>query len=135
MPSPAASDTVVEAASRPGSDDRSDHGQATVELALATPVLCLLLLGVVQLAVVVRDQLAVIEAARVGARAASVAADPAAAAGRVVAIDEAQVSTATDGQFVTVTVTAISSTDVPLIGALLPDVEVTGRATMLLEPP
>jgi len=34
-----------------------------------------------------------------------------------------------------VTVTAISATDVPLIGALLPDVEVTGRATMLLEPP
>jgi len=112
-----------------------DRGQATVELALATPVLCLLLLGVVQLAVVVRDQLAVIEAARVGARAASVAADPAGAAAGVIAIDGAQVSTAADAQFVVVTVTAISATDVPLIGALLPDVEVSGRATMLLEPP
>ena len=114
---------------------RRDRGQATVELALATPVLCVLLLGVVQLAVVVRDQLAVIEAARVGARAAAVAADPATAAAGVTAIDGAHVSTAADGQFVTVTVTAISATDVPLIGALLPDVEVTGRATMLLEPP
>jgi len=112
-----------------------DRGQATVELALATPVLCLLLLGVVQLAVVVRDQLAVVEAARVGARAAAVAADPATAAARVTAIEGAQVSTAADGQFVTVTVTAMSATDVPLIGTLLPDVEVTGRATMLLEPP
>jgi len=127
MRSPAACD--VSAHRRP------DRGQATVELALATPMLCLLLLGVVQLAVVVRDQLAVIEAARVGARAASVAADPAAAAGSVTALEGARVSTAADGQFVTVTVTAISPTDVPLIGALLPDVEVTGRATMLLEPP
>lgn len=106
-----------------------------MELALATPVLCLLLLGIVQLAVVVRDQLAVIEAARVGARAASVAADPSAAAAGVTAIEDAHVSAAANGQFVTVTVTAISPTDVPLIGALLPDLEVTGRATMLLEPP
>ena len=126
MPSPAASESTV------GGRDR---GQATVELALATPVLCLLLLGVVQLAVVVRVQLAVIEAARVGARAASVAADPSTAAAGVTALDGANVSTSADGQFVTVTVTAISSTDVPLIGALLPDVEVAGRATMLLEPP
>ncbi len=59
---------------------RSRRGQATVELALALPVLCMLLLGVVQLAVVVRDQLGVIDIARVGARAASVAADPGAAA-------------------------------------------------------
>lgn len=126
MPSPAASEP------RP---DGSDRGQATVELALATPVLCVLMLGVVQLAVVVRDQLAVIEAARVGARAAAVAADPGAAATGVIAIDGARVSTVADGEFVTVTVTAISPTDVPLIGALLPDVEVSGRATMLLEPP
>ena len=126
MPSPAASESKV--------GDR-DRGQATVELALATPVLCLLLLGVVQLAIVVRDQLAVTEAARVGARAAAVAADPSAAAAGVTAIEGASVATSSDGQFVTVTVTAMSPTDVPLIGALLPDVEVTGRATMLLEPP
>jgi hypothetical protein len=36
---------------------------------------------------------------------------------------------------VTVTVTAISVTDVPLIGALLPDIEVIGHSTMLMEPP
>jgi Flp pilus assembly protein TadG len=121
---------------------RADSGQATVELALATPVLCLLLLGIVQLVVVVRDQLAVIEAARVGARAAAVAADPGgAASGAIGGIADtgsptrARVSTAASGQYVTVTVTAVSVTDVPLIGALLPDVEVSGRATMILEPP
>ena len=36
-----------------------DRGQATVELALALPVLLVVLLGVVQVAVVVRDRLAV----------------------------------------------------------------------------
>jgi len=131
MRSPAASESTSKAAHR----HRADGGQATVELALATPVLCLLLLGIVQLVVVVRDQLAVVDAARVGARAAAVAADPAGAAAGVTTLDGAQVSTAVQGQFVTVTVTATSPTDVPLIGNLLPDVEVTGRATMLLEPP
>ncbi len=109
-----------------------------MELALAMPVLCLLLLGIVQLSVVVRDQLAVIEAARVGARAASVAQDPASAASAVLggaAGRDARVTTVVDGRFVTVTVRAISTTDVPLIGALLPDIEVTGHSTMLMEPP
>ena len=109
-----------------------------MELALAMPVLCLLLLGIVQLTVVIRDQLAVIEAARVGARAASVAQDPAAAASVVMGSAprrNARVTTQVDGRFVTVTVTAISATDVPLIGALLPDIEVIGHSTMLMEPP
>lgn len=121
---------------------RPDRGQATVELALATPVLCLLLLGIVQVAVVVRDQLDVIEAARVGARAAAVAADPAGAASSAVGAvtnttgsRSVRVSTAVSGGSVTVTVTAESVTDVPLIGPLLPDIELTGRATMILEPP
>jgi len=117
---------------------RSDSGQATVELALATPVLCLLLLGVVQLTVVVRDQLAAIEAARIGVRAAAVSVDPANAATTAAqhASDQtARVSTEVHGGYVTVYVTITSNTDVPLIGALLPDVDVRASATMLLEPP
>ena len=51
---------------------RGERGQATVELALCLPMLCLLLLGVVQVAVVVRDHLAVQVAAREAARAAAV---------------------------------------------------------------
>ncbi|HRE03755.1 MAG TPA: TadE/TadG family type IV pilus assembly protein, partial [Ilumatobacteraceae bacterium] len=61
------------------SPHRRDHGQSTVELALAMPLVCMLLLAVVQLAVVVRDRLAVADAARVGARAAAVSANPSAA--------------------------------------------------------
>jgi len=118
-----------------------DRGQATVELALAMPVLCLLLLAVVQVAVVVGDQLATIEAARAGARAASVSAAPGTAA--VAAVDAAvgsglpapSVSTSIDGKYVTVTVTMRETTDVPMIGALLPDIEVRASSTMILEPP
>lgn len=114
-----------------------DGGQAAVELALALPLLCLLLLGVVQIAVVVRDQLVVIEAARVGARAAAVSGDPVqageAAAHRAALAGRVTVSAHTG--YVTVVVSKTNLTDVPLVGVLLPDVEVTGSATMLLEPP
>jgi Flp pilus assembly protein TadG len=47
-------------------------GQASVELALVLPVVALLLLGLLQAGVVVRDQLLVVQAAREGAREASV---------------------------------------------------------------
>lgn len=117
----------------------ADRGQATVELALALPLLCLLVLAVVQVGVVVRDRLAVQLAAREAARAAVVAADPAAvgtpAAQRAVQLRPLQVRVEAGGDTVTVTVTYIEPTDVPLIGALLPDVEVSATVTMAVEPP
>jgi Flp pilus assembly protein TadG len=119
-------------------DRECDPGQATVELALATPVLCLLLLGIVQLTVVVRDQLRLIDLARVAARAASVAADPSAAAAGITGRDpphQLQLDTDTDDSTGTVTVSAVTVTDVPLIGVLLPDITLTARSTMPLEPP
>ena len=64
---------------------RADRGQATVEFALALPFVVMLLLGVVQVVVVVRDQLAVGLAAREAARAAlpAIRATLASAAARV----------------------------------------------------
>jgi len=56
-------------AAAPASGDR---GQATVELALLLPLVALLLLGLVQVAVVARDQVLVAHAAREAARAAAV---------------------------------------------------------------
>ena len=50
----------------------ADRGQATVELALVLPLVALLLLGLVQVAVVARDQVLVAHAAREAARAAAV---------------------------------------------------------------
>ncbi len=115
-----------------------DRGQATVELALGLPVVCLVLLGIVQLAVVVRDQLAVQLAAREAARAAAVHADPSSGAGAgraAVRLAPLDVHITTAAGIVSATVVYVDRTDVPLIGLLLPDVRVTATATMQLEPP
>ena len=122
----------------PTSSDR-DRGQATVELALCLPLLFMFLLGIVQLVVIVRDQLAVQLAAREAARAAAVAAPsaPAAerAANRAVTLRPLMVATRLSIDAVTITVSHVTPTDVPMIGALLPDFTVSAQATMALEPP
>jgi Flp pilus assembly protein TadG len=116
-----------------------DKGQATVELALCLPLLFMFLLGIVQLVVIIRDQLAVQLAAREAARAAAVGAPSAAAAqgaaGRAVNLRPLMVATGVSIDTVTVTVSHVTHTDVPLIGALLPDFTVNAAATMALEPP
>jgi Flp pilus assembly protein TadG len=118
---------------------RRDAGQATVELALCLPLLCLLLLGVVQVAVIVRDQLAVQLAAREAARAAAVSADGAGAATAAghaaVALAPLALRVDRSANAVTATASYIDHTDVPLIGALLPDVRVSASATLQFEPP
>ena len=118
---------------------RPDRGQAAVELALALPVVVLVTLAVVQVLVVVGDQVAVELAAREGARAAAVAADPGAAAAgaarAAVALDPLEVVAAAGAEQVTVTVSYTSRTDVPLIGRLVGDVAVRASVTMAREPP
>ena len=110
-----------------------------IELALSIPLLMVFVLGVVQVAEVVRDQLAVQLAAREGARAAAVSADPVAAAehAATVAVTLRPLSVAThiDEGTVTVSVRHANATDVPIVGALLPSVDVSASTTMALEPP
>ena len=116
----------------------SDDGQATVELALCLPFVCLLVLGLVQVAIIVRDRIAVVAAAREGARAAAVSASPHAAATNAVrdrGFGPLEVRMASSGSMVTVTVRYVDHTDVPLIGALLPDVELEASVSMVFEPP
>jgi Flp pilus assembly protein TadG len=116
---------------------RSQAGQASVELALALPLLAIWLLAVVQLVLIVRDQLAVVHAAREAARAAAVSTSPASAAQQAaqssVSIRPLTVSTAA-GSMISVRVTTMSRTDVPVVGLLLPDIELHGSATMKAEP-
>ncbi|MEY4340132.1 MAG: hypothetical protein RLZ14_1982, partial [Actinomycetota bacterium] len=112
--------------------------QATVELALCLPVVCWFMLLLVQVGLVVRDRLAVDFAARAGARAAAASTSPSAAreaATAAVGLHPLQVDQTDDERSVTVVVTFVDHTDVPLVGALLPDIEVVGRATMPVEPP
>ena len=118
-----------------------DRGQSSVEVALLLPLIALLLLAVVQVGLVVRDQVLVTHAAREAARAAAVDPDPAAAtdaAGSAAALAparlEVQVSGRGDaGSRVRVDVAYRSATVVPLVGRLVGDVVVTAAATMRVE--
>lgn len=119
--------------------DRRDRGQAAVEFAIALPLVVVLVLGVVHVIVVARDQLAVELAAREGARAASVAADPssaaAAAAHDATTLSPLDVTTRSDRSTVTVEVVYRSRTDVPIIGAVVPSIDLRASVTMRREPP
>lgn len=117
-----------------------EQGQASVELALCLPVVAVLLLLVVQAGLVVADQVAVVQGAREGARRATVDPDPtavrdAALAGRLVpARTVVRVERlAGTPPLAQVTVRHRAATDVPLVGRLLPDVDLEASATMAIE--
>lgn len=120
---------------------RTARGQATVEVALALPLLVLLALVVVQVGVLARDRVAVTHAARAGARAAAVDPSPAgvrAAVVRATGLEAGRfgvtvVGDASSGSFVTVRVSYRDRTDVAVIGRLLPDVTITERFVARVE--
>ena len=117
---------------------REDGGQATVELALVLPLVCLLLLAVVQVGLVVHTQLVVAHAAREGVRAAAVDPHPFAARAAVVAgtpldRDEVEVDSKSIGDRVVVEVRYRYSSSMPVIGALVPDLGLSASATMRRE--
>ena len=118
-------------------DRSTEAGQATVELALAFPLVAVFLLAAVQITVVIRDQLAVVHAAREAARAAAVstdAGDGTAAGIAAVELSDVEISVSTSGGRVRATVTRRVPTDVPLVGTFLPDVTVRATAVMAVEP-
>lgn len=116
-----------------------ERGQAAVELALVLPVVVLFVLGVLQVIVVARDQLAIELAAREAARAASVSADPAFAASlavdRVTNLGPLDVSVSASGDVVRVRVGYVNPTDVAMVGAAIPDIALEATAAMAWEPP
>ncbi len=116
---------------------RGDTGQAAVEFALALPIVVMFTLGLLMVGLAVRNELAVELAAREGARAASVSADPGAAqaaADRAVAIP-VEVSVVDDGTTVTVSATYTDPGGVAVLGALIGPTTHTATATMSIEPP
>lgn len=118
---------------------RGDRGQAAVEVAIALPLVIVLVLGLLHVVAVARDQLAVELAAREGARAAAVAAAPGpaavTAANRATSLRPIDVTVSDAGSDVTVDVSYRSDPGVPIIGAFLRDVELTASVTMAREPP
>jgi Flp pilus assembly protein TadG len=120
---------------------RPDRGQATVELALILPIVAITLLVVLQLMSVIRDDVALVEAARAAARRAMVEPDEAsvrAAAATGTRLDPSRLSVSlsgdrsTGGQ-VTVVVTYRAPTDVPIVGRFVGDVHLSQRFTALRE--
>ena len=118
-----------------------DGGQAAVELALVLPLVALVLLALVQAGLVIRDQILVVHAAREAAREAAVdpaPGTPAKAAAASSTLDDSRLSVDTDGRGqagsrVRVHVRYRAPTDVPLVGAALPDVTLEASATMRVE--
>ncbi len=116
---------------------RSEDGQATVEFALVLPFLVVLLLAIVQVALIARDYVAVVHAARAAVREASVDAGT----GRVRAaathvLPGAKIDIGPRGAVgdpITVTVHYTAHTDVPLVGALFPDQTLNATSQMRLE--
>jgi hypothetical protein len=119
---------------------RDERGQATVEFALCLPALTIGLLLLVQVALVVRDQVLVVHAAREAAREAAVSDDPVRAeraarhtpglrADRL----EVDVRGTGAGSEVTAVVRYRAPTDLPLVGALVPEVLLRGQVTMRRE--
>ncbi len=119
---------------------RGDAGQAAVELVLVLPLVVVVALAALQVAVVARDQVLVVHAAREGARQAAVSPDDDAvgeAAGGATALHRARLVVRTrrapDAGPVTVTATYEAPTTVPIVGALVGDVELEGTVTMRFE--
>ena len=121
--------------------DREDGGQASVELALVLPLVVILLLAVVQVGLLVRDQILVVHAVREAAREAAV--DPAPDAPRRAALSSSTLAdsrltvTSTGrgaaGSRVRVEVAYRAPTPVPLLGAAVGDVTLRASATMRVE--
>jgi hypothetical protein len=118
---------------------RSDHGQATVELALILPLVFGMLVLLFQIALVARDDILVVHAARDAAREAAVSGDPAlvtAAARRTLpGADVRIVRRGGVSEPVEVAITFVSHTNLALVGALVPDVTLRGVSVMRVERP
>jgi Flp pilus assembly protein TadG len=123
---------------------RGDRGQATVELALVLPLVAALLLVLLQVGLVVRDRVLVTHAAREAARAAavadhdrSIAAERGAVRSSDLTAEHLHVTTSPvdGGDAVEVHVVYRSTTEVPLVGLLVPDLDLEADATMRVERP
>jgi hypothetical protein len=116
---------------------RSETGQTTAELAVVFPIVLLLVLTLIQAALVLRDDLALVDAAREAARAASLDADPARAERAAASVLPGAVvrpySRPPVGEMVRVTLAYRSFTTLPLVGPLLPDPLLVAHTAMRVE--
>ena len=111
-----------------------DSGQATVELALLMPLIIVLLLIILNVGLVVRDQLAVWHAASAGARAASLSPDSPDVVQQAVedevGLRPLHLHIVRDDQLITVEVQYLRTIDLWLIKHIVPPLTLTASVTM-----
>ena len=140
-PGPSATRRRCRLGPRGGPSRVRERGQATVELALVLPLVVALVLLVLQVGLVSRDQVLVVHAAREAARVAAVDADaaaPSAAARAATPLDGSRLRVTVGprggpGSIVRVEVSYRCPTDVPLVGGLTGDVDLRASAAMRVE--
>jgi Flp pilus assembly protein TadG len=117
---------------------RADDGQSAVEFALVLPLLLFLILGLLQVGVMVRDQIMVLGAAREGVRLATVTPDRSmiedaagkAAPGLDLSVQVVRGSKRGDAARVTVSASPVK---LPLVGQMVGAITLKGAATMRIE--
>lgn len=115
-----------------------NRGQSTVELALVLPLVVFLILSLLQVGVLVRDQMMILGAAREGVRQAIVtpnydeiaAAASAAAPGLALSVGVERGTKRGDRAYVRVTA---PPAQLPLVGAMVSGLTLEGSATMRME--
>jgi Flp pilus assembly protein TadG len=116
-------------------DQGEQNGQATIEFALVIPLVAIMLLLIVQTAVVVREQVMLINGVREAARAAAV--DPSTDVTSVVrsasGLSTVSVSSSDDGASITVSATATVPIVIPVLRSFRKSVSLDARATMRAE--
>lgn len=120
---------------------RPQRGQATVELVLVLPVLVTLVLATVQLGLLARDRVLLAHATREAARAVAVDPRPAvalAAARSATGLEPTRLTVELGparmpGDRLTVVVRYRAPTRVPVVGVVLPDVDLESTVTVRVE--
>ncbi|MCU1429450.1 MAG: TadE-like protein [Actinomycetia bacterium] len=116
---------------------RRERGQATVEFALVLPFLMLFMLAFVQVGIVARDYVLVVHAARAAVREASVDAPSSRVHGAAThVLKGASVTVGPRGAVgdpITATVRYTARTNLPIVGALFPDLTLSATAVMRIE--
>lgn len=116
----------------------SERGQSTVEFALVLPLVFVLLLGLLQVGVVLRDQLLVTAAAREGAREAAVTSNSekirtaARRAAPSLVLEVSVTRGPNRGDAVTVVITS-KPNGLPIVGRVVASTRLEARATMRVE--
>ena len=117
----------------------NSRAQSTVELALLTPVIFVLLLWVAQFGLVVNHKITVTHAAREAARAVAIHNDPKVALEAALAsgnFEKDRLRVTVDpqlGQLVTVKLSYAFPTDIPLVGDLIGDINLSSSISMRAE--